>query len=48
MYLVDDKEYELYDENNKLMKNITGIELEQYVLDKKKEIDKGYSEIKVA
>ena len=48
LYLVDDKEYELYDENNKLMKNITGIELEQYVLDKKKEIDKGYSEIKVA
>ena len=43
LYLVDDKEYELYDEDNKLIKNITGTELEQYVLDKKKEIDKMYA-----
>ena len=43
LYLVDDKEYELYDENNKKIKNISGTDLEKYVLDKKKEIDKMYS-----
>lgn len=43
LYLVDDKEYELYDENNEIIKNITGTELEKYVLDKKKEIDKMYA-----
>ncbi len=43
LYLVDDKEYELYDENNKKIKNISGADLENYVLDKKKEIDKMYS-----
>ena len=42
LYLVDDKEYELYDENNKKIKNISGTDLEKYVLDKKKEIDKMY------
>ena len=40
---MDDKEYELYDENNKKIKNISGTDLEKYVLDKKKEIDKMYS-----
>ena len=44
LYLVDDKEYELYDENNKKIKNISGTNLEKYVLDKKKEIDKMYSQ----
>lgn len=44
MYLVDDKEYEIYDKDNKLIGNITGTELEKYVLDKKKEIDKLYSQ----
>lgn len=43
LYLVDDKEYELYNENNEIVKNITGTELERYVLDKKKEIDKMYA-----
>lgn len=43
LYLVDDKEYELYDENNNKIQNITGIELEERVLEKKKEIDKLYS-----
>lgn len=42
LYLVDDKEYEIYNENNEIIKNITGTELERYVLDKKKEIDKMY------
>lgn len=44
MYLVDDKEYEIYDKNDKLIGNITGTELEKFVLDKKKEIDKLYSQ----
>lgn len=48
LFLVDDKEYEVYDKDDKLIGNITGTELEKYVLDKKKEIDKSYSEIKVA
>ncbi len=48
LFLVDDKEYEIYDKDDKLIGNITGTELEKYVLDKKKEIDKSYSEIKVA
>ena len=48
LYLVDDKEYKIYDKNNKLIGNITGTELEKFVLDKKKEIDKSYSEFKVA
>lgn len=43
LYLVDDKEYEIYDENNEKIKNISGTDLENYVLDKKKEIDKMYS-----
>lgn len=42
LYLVDDKEYKIYDENNK-SRNITGKELEEHVLNKKKEIDKLYS-----
>ena len=42
-YLVDDKEYEIYDENNEKIGNITGIDLEKFVLDKKKEIDSLYS-----
>lgn len=43
LYLVDDKEYELYDEKNQKIGNITGKELEEHVLNKKKEIDKLYS-----
>lgn len=43
LYLVDDKEYEIYDENNKKIGNIKGTELEKFVLDKKKEIDSLYS-----
>lgn len=42
LFLVDDKEYEIYDKNDKLIGNITGTELEKYVLDKKKEIDNIY------
>lgn len=44
MYLVDDKEYKIYDKDNKLIGNITGTELEKYVLGKKEEIDKSYSQ----
>ena len=44
LYLVDDKEYKLYDENNVKIRNISGKDLEKYVLDKKKEIDKTYSQ----
>lgn len=43
LYLVDDKEYELYNEDNQKIENMTGKELEDYVLEKKKEIDKLYS-----
>lgn len=48
LYLVDDKQYELYDENNNKIKNISGTDLEKYVSDKKKVIDKSYGDIKVA
>jgi len=44
LYLVDDMEYEIFNENNEKLGNITGIELEKYVMDKKKEIDKKYSQ----
>ncbi len=44
LYLVDDKKYELYDENDKKIRNITGIELENHVMEKKKEIDMLYSQ----
>ena len=43
LYLVDYKKYELYDENNEKIGNITGTELEKFVLSKKKEIDSLYS-----
>lgn len=43
LFLVDDKEYEIYNENNEKMGNIIGTELEKYILDRKKEIDKMYS-----
>lgn len=43
LYLVDDKEYELYDDNNQKIWNITGTELDNFVLGKKKEIDSLYS-----
>lgn len=43
LYLVDDKEYEIYDENNEKIGNVKGTELEKFVLDKKKEIDSLYS-----
>lgn len=44
LFLVDDKQYEIFNENNQKIGNITGTELEKYVLDKKKEIDKMYSQ----
>lgn len=44
LYLVDDKEYEIFNENNEKIGNITGKELEKYVMDKKKEIDRMYSQ----
>lgn len=44
LYLVDDKEYEIFNENNEKIGNITGTELEKYVMDKKKEIDMLYSQ----
>ena len=44
LFLVDDKQYEIYNENNQKIENITGTELEKYVLDRKKEIDKMYSQ----
>ena len=44
LFLVDDKQYEIYNENNQKIGNITGTELEKYVLDRKKEIDKMYSQ----
>ena len=44
LYLVDDMKYEIFNENNEKLGNITGIELEKYVMDKKKEIDKMYSQ----
>lgn len=43
LFLVDDKEYELYDENDNKIQNITGKDLEEHILEKKKEIDKLYS-----
>ena len=44
LYLVDDKEYEIFNENNEKIGNITGTELEKYVMNKKKEIDRMYSQ----
>lgn len=43
LFLVDDKEYELYDEKDNKIQNITGKDLEEHVLEKKIEIDKLYS-----
>lgn len=43
LFLVDDKEYELYDENDNKIQSITGKDLEEHVIEKKKEIDKLYS-----
>ena len=43
LYLVDDMEYEIYGENDELIGNITGTELETYVQNNKKEIDKMYA-----
>lgn len=43
LYLEKYKEYELLNLNNEKICNITGIELEQYVANKKEEIDKTYS-----
>ena len=42
LFLVDDKEYKLYDENGKVIRTITGEELDNHVMNKKKEIDKSY------
>lgn len=44
LYLVDDKEYEIFNTNDEKIGNITGTELEKYVLDKKKEVDQMYRE----
>lgn len=44
LFLVDDKQYEIYNENDQKIGNVSGIELEKYVLDRKKEIDKMYSQ----
>ena len=44
LFLVDDKEYELYDENDNKLRNITGTKLEEYVMNRKKEIDGMYSQ----
>ena len=43
LFLVDDKEYEIYNENNEKIGTIIGTELEKYVLDRKKEIDRMYN-----
>lgn len=43
LYLVDDKEYDLYDKDNNKIAKTTGTELEKLVLDKKKEIELLYS-----
>lgn len=43
LFLVDDKKYEIYNEDNEKIGNITGTELEKYITDRKKEIDKMYS-----
>ena len=43
LYLVDDKEYELYDKDNNKIGVAKGTDLEKFVLDKKKEIDSLYS-----
>ena len=43
LFLVDDKKYEIYNEDNEKIGNITGTELEKYIADRKKEIDKMYS-----
>lgn len=43
LYLVDDKEYELYNDENEKVATAKGTDLEKLVLDKKKEIDSLYS-----
>ena len=43
LYLVDDKEYELYDKDNQKIGIAKGTDLEKLVLEKKKEIDSLYS-----
>ena len=43
LYLVDDMEYQIYGENDELIGNITGTELEKYVLNNKKEIENMYA-----
>lgn len=44
LFLVDDKEYEVYNDKNERIKTLTGTELEQSVIEKKKEIDYSYSQ----
>jgi hypothetical protein len=43
LYLVDDKEYELYDKDNQKIGIAKGTDLEKLVIEKKKEIDSLYS-----
>lgn len=43
LFLVDDKKYEIYNSKGKIIKTITGEELDKYVMDKKKETDQQYS-----
>lgn len=46
LFLVDDKQYEVYGENDEKIGNITGTELDKYVMERKKDIDKMYSKNK--
>lgn len=42
VYLIDDKEYELYDKENQVVQRITGEELEKVELEEKKKINEYY------
>lgn len=44
VYLIDDKEYELYDKENQVVQRITGEELEQVELEEKKKINEYYKQ----
>lgn len=42
VYLIDDKEYELFDKENQVVQRITGEELEKVELEEKKKINEYY------
>lgn len=42
LFLVDEKKYELYNKKNKKIKEMSGVRLERYIMDKKKENDYKY------